>query len=756
MRNLFARLFFLIVGTLYFLPLLTAQVQINHKAYLVGQLKTSTVAAIEVSNLTGVEIHYIFKGWITDEDGQELLRVKSELLKHQPGTAYFSEAQPGKSRQLNVDPLERLELVYAQKGWEAYSGKLTLHAELIHPLDTFSIIARTTREIQSKNGVLVDDQGRFMADPYQVRMNVSLRYGEPFSLETLPRFLQLDNQNEYSYCGTFMVEIRQGEEVLYAATLAQECIPVGITKLTADDLEVVINRYAERALDQPMRLQVFQQELQPHGPTNGQGITPAAHANFNDTYRLYTSEVLGLNFEFFDHAELSPTPDAPPTVEFSEQGRVQEVFFETQFRRQQYPSPINYPGGFYITRGDLNGGLGVLVYDWEAMSAKEWTAYFAYQHRIDPSQVRKTQSEELSIWYPSKWDNLREQNITRLPYHTFTIGIKDANRMIFVSTSSIDTARAAALVPSYRQARYLVDPATILQGLNYNGWRFEAQQTEAGELLDITVVAGEDRPGSEKRTQVFERYAGYAAILKEELQNWWEGAPYEPPSQEELDRRIAENPDFAPLALAKMRVLKPGAVDFRKYDYYYWEAAHLRFRHRIQGEGASDANIFPYETVYILDDEGKIRDRRSSQGRHTSQEKAENTILFQSDYLHLPTVSGQYVMVHHAPLGTLSDQEIMILLRDEFKNPFTETPTLRQEQVEDWDFFVSADLTNPGKRAGRFNSMFIRTPEGLYKVTISGGLQSDFKSFFNSLEISGRRLRFEYDTAGHFQRVQFQ
>ena len=98
----------------------------------------------------------------------------------------------------------------------------------------------------------------------------------------------------------------------------------------------------------------------------------------------------------------------------------------------------------------------------------------------------------------------------------------------------------------------------------------------------------------------------------------------------------------------------------------------------------------------------------------------------------------------------------MTILQDDHDNPFTPAPAIRHEQVDGWDLFLSEELVNTGKHGGRFNTLFIRSPEGLYKITINGGLKSDFKNFLNSLEISGQQLQFQYDQAGQFQSVRFQ
>lgn len=709
-----------------------------------------------MTNFTGVEIHYLFKGWITDEAGNELLRVKSELLKNRPGSADFSDEHEGPIRQLNVDPFEKLAVVNAASGWQDYSGTAVLHAELIHPLDTFSIIARATKEVHLDKGVFVDAEGRYATDPNLAKLSISLRYGESFLLEGMSAYLLMENENEYPHCGTYWFTIQQEGTEIYRARVSGDCMPIGKTSLKASDYIVEVNQYEERSLDQPLRLSTFRGDGSYPGPTDGQTIPSYAHAGFDDSQGTYTSQALGLSLAFFEYAEINAVPKSKsdPILEFNEKGSVEELYVEP-LHRQRYPLPLDHTRGFFLTRGDLNGGVSTMVFDWNCMSEEDWVSYFGYQHNCAPEEVRKLSTDRLSILYPPRWANMRQQKTMRPPLQVFSLGIHDGDRMILLSMSSVDTAQAAAMLPNYSQPRFLTDPVKLLASVRYNGWRFEAIQDASGELQEIKMITDGEHPTAEQRERTFEQYARYTSLLEKELENRRGATKTVAPSLEDLDLQIAANPDLEPHQLVRFKVLKPGLPDFREYTDYHWETADVKFRYRLIPGKETEPFKMTFHTQYILNEQDSILSRnRSSRG--TPIEEAEHSIDIQSDQLYLPFTPNQYVEIHHISHGQLSDREIKIVLGDEYAAPVSEAPAILRRQSAGWEFFLSERLINTGKRGGLCNVMFIRSPRALYKVKVSGGMKSDIKKILNSLQIGGQSLQFQFDDDGQFEKVQVQ
>lgn len=740
---------------LLFAGSLRAQVNLSYEEFLLGEISPSSVASISVTNYTGVEIHYLFKGWVTDENGVEVLRVKSELLKHRSGRADFLEERGASNRLLNVDPFANLAIVQAAVGWKTYTGKLTLNGELVHPLDTFSIIARGSKEVYLKNGAFVTVEGQYVTDPHLAQLRPTIKYGELFELDKLSSYFRLENTNAHPHCGRYWITVQQGEDVVYNAELKQTCIPPGTHDLQADAFEVISDRYAERDLTAPLRISTFSMDSRSPGPRDSEFVPTYAHAQFDDEKVVYESRALGLSLQFYQHAEVSAMPADVnrSTIVFDEQGEIEEVH-RPAYSIKPYPMPLDFPLGFHLGRGDLNGGVVTMVYDWNHLSAEDWTTYFAYRHNLDPAEVKKMSVDGLEIWYPGRLHNIRKLDAMRPPYDTFSIGIRDGDRFLIVSTSYVDPDGPFPL-PVKRKPAYLISVPEIFASLNYHGLQFEPVLSPDGSLQEVQVNKQEEMPTVAERAAIFRQYALYASLLAE-WQNTYEFQQQKRPlTIAEMDLRLSENPGTEPLPSRTFQVIKPGLDTVRHYVEYNWEPAELSFTHRVSTGMQNEPFTAPNQTVYQINERDSVLNKKNFYGHQVRSDwEGENRIVYTSEILTVQTVATQSVSINYTDEHTLSGREIMILLKDDYTSPFGQVPELVHHQIDGWDFFLPKQLVNTLSRGARGNILFILSPDKLYKVRITGGLISDISNFLNSLKINDRSLQFEYDEQNELKQIE--
>lgn len=725
-----------------------AQVYMTYEDPLIGQISKTTAAQVNVSNFTGVEIHYYFKGWITDEDGRELLRVKSQLLKHRPGGALYSrEGAEEDYRMLNVDPWEKLEIFSEVKGWEQHTGQLTLHAQLIHPLDTFSVIAAVEQTVYLKNGTFVNTDGQYITDPQLVRLLFEREYDDDFLLEQLPDALSLENNNPYPYCGDYYLRIQQGGEDIFVAKLKADCIPAGKQTLSWQDLEVELDRYADRNLEQELEvvIQATASDVNGHRITRVQAVR---HAQYDGSQRTYSSRIFGLSFDFFNYAEQWAFPaKAAPVLIFDEGGRISDVE-QLPIIPLQYPWPMDFPRGFYLSRDDVNGGVGLLAYDWTDLSEEEWRSFLAYQWACSTDAIRQQSVDDVTFWYPKQLHNIKRDNKMPWPYDIFSVAIQDGERfLILTSTIALPPTQ---IIPNYEYPDFEIDPQAIFSTVNYHGLALELKVDQSGNLQQIVAEgAGRNLASSADRQAAYDRFARYASIVKAVQPSSWAAPELERPSLEALDQQIAASSDVQALAMPHIQKITPNADPVRKYRDYNWEEAALTFSHRIAaGEEGQQYEPFVGELSlrYQLDEQDSILSRYFTMlSKSIDTENWAGEIAYSAKRLSLSTIRGQQIQIDWADPKALSDREVEIVLLDEFVFPFAEAPKLYRQDLKDWTFWTTKRMLNKSKKGTPNSVVFVRTDAALFRINLTGGFTSDVPFFLNSLVLEGHQLSFDFD-----------
>lgn len=715
-----------------------AQVNIQFSDVHTGQITEASVAHIKVMNFTGVEIHYHFKGYISTPDGQELLRVKSELLKHTPGGADFAEEhQENPPGQLNVDPFKNLTIQFASPNWGSYSGPINFRAELIHPLDTFSIIARTDHAVRLKNGKFVDEKGRFSTDPSLVKLEVQVPRSQLFELDSLLNFVKLTNGNDYPHCQLppFVITIKQGRKDIYQLEYQRPCIDIGEQKLKPSDFKVLLDEYASRDRQELIAIHF------PNGNhTESAPIWTTQHAQYTDTKETFTSSALGLSFDHFEYAKVSPVPyEKGPTLIFDKDGAIVEVAPPAN-RSFFYAMPIDYPLGFRVSRDDVNGNFSVKTYDWNSLSEVEWEAFFAGRQK----NVIKQQVGDIEVWQSPHLEQVIDDPRTVFPYQRFMLGIRDGNRFLVTSVTKVIVDRE---LPNYFPSHFALDEAAFFTSLRYHGIGFKPEVDEAGELLKLVPYVVKSLTPAADRLASFDRFRAYATLPNLSYTNYY-GTPeiIASPSLSSLDRQLEERQESKLLSLPQITKITPDFDTVRHYATYEWAEVALKFDHRtVVASQVSPRFSKMFETFYF-DKRDSIVSVSISSGPQDAPEKPGLALVaITSSALNLSAIPYQHLLVDHFTNSDLTDGQLSTIVAYDNSNQVSKPADIKKVTLGEWSVFASNRMANPMRRFGTGNMILVKTPSRIYRIRITGGFKSDILPFFNSLEIEGQQLKFEYE-----------
>ncbi|WP_020538232.1 hypothetical protein [Lewinella cohaerens] len=717
------------------------QVNIQFSEVHTGQITEASVAHIKVMNFTGVEIHYHFKGYVSTPDGQELLRVKSELLKHTPGGADFAEEhQENPPGQLNVDPFKNLTIQFAAPNWESYSGPLNFRAELIHPLDTFSIIARKDHTVRLKNGKFVDEKGRFSTDPSLVKLEVEVPRNQLFELDSLLSFVKLTNNNAYPHCHLppLVITIKQGRKDIYQLEYQHPCIGIGEQKLKPSDFKVLLDEYASRDRQELIAIHF------PNGNhTESAPILTPQHAQYTDTKETFTSSALGLSFDHLEYAKVSPVPyEKGPTLIFDKEGAIVEIAPPAK-RSFFYAMPIDYPLGFRVSRDDVNGNFSVKTYDWNSLSEAEWEAFFAGQQK----KVIKQQVGDIEVWQSPHLVEVVDDPRTVFPYQRFMLGIRDGNRFLMTSVTKVIVDRT---ISNYYPVHFSLDEVDFFASLRYHGLGFQPEVDDSGKLLQLIPYAAEPLTPVADRRAVFDRYRAYATLSNLSYSNYY-GTPEitEPPSLDSLDRQLEERQKSQLLSLPQITKITPDFDTVRHYATYEWPEIALKMEHRtVVGAQVSPRFSKMFQSFYF-DNRDSIVSVSASSGPQNLSEKAGLALVsLESSTLNLSVIPYQHLFVDHFTNSDLTDGQLRGIIAFENSNQASKPADIKKVTLGSWSVFASNRMANPIRRFGTGNMILVKTPSRIYRIRITGGFESDILPFLNSLEIEGQQLKFEYEEEG--------
>lgn len=270
----------LLFFNLFLLAKIHAQVELEFPEAFTDTIDKNTLARVEVTNLTGVDIDYLFKAWMVGDSGQTLLSLESSLLQQKTGIANFKEESEGSSRLLNRAPWTGLKTTQQKKGWQVYTGNVFITARLVHPLDTSSVIAETSKAAYLIKGVFSKADGSPVTDPHKFSLSFWPENAEWFKIEDFFSYFEIHNYNPIKDCLPLQFEVIQEFEVLFRASIQSICIPSGHHRLSKLNplIEISLNHYVQRSPDKPIEIQY---QLGIHSPSNI-SIPPQIHSPKHD------------------------------------------------------------------------------------------------------------------------------------------------------------------------------------------------------------------------------------------------------------------------------------------------------------------------------------------------------------------------------------------------------------------------------------------------------------------------------------------
>lgn len=726
---------YLTIGLVLFLAFnLQAQVRMQYKKHLTGKLVVSDIAAIQVTNFTGVDIGYIYKGWAIDSSGKEVLRIKSEILTQGPGSANYHQndqsSLPKKTEVAFKTIKESIDL-------SRFSGSLTLHSELVHPLDTTSIIARDKKDIILKNGAVVDSQGALLIDPQLVGISFKHHFSQPFELDKLSAYLEINNEMGFSFCKPLNLKIKQEERELFAAIIDPFCVREGQNSPEKEQWTILKNDYAGRNLETPVTV-TFSFGAQ----ERNRNIRTVDHALYDDQLENYKSEALGISFDFVNHADIlsAPSPRSMVII-FDEQGAVENVETIMSWRGES-PIDLNYPYGFGVQRSDVNGSVQLSVYDHNSFNEEEWKSYLAYVNRVNAEDISVAKTSGVEIWYPPGLYNRRKESTRVVSYEVFTFAIRDRERVTFVELLNVVPD---STLENFPKPRIKIEKQAILGSFKYHGVGISFKPDDSGNITGVAFSDEAALADADYRKSSLAKYIRYEQILREKYQNQprYQSKPAKVDFRE-LDS-LAGLKTMENLEIPLCQKITPGYDPVRKYAEFSWDSMQIVFTHRVSER--LDRIPFSnqvYET-YTIDSQDSILSHYQTAGPiNLTLKEGERKLQFLGSLLQLSTVAGQQVTLTVIEKGLLSPRDMKALLVYEMSNRLHSPPEILEKEVDAWTFYVSERQVNTGRRMDRTNLFFLETGQYIYRLNISGGFESDIPHFFNHLSIEGKQLQFEY------------
>jgi len=735
----------------------TAQVVINYKEYLTGTADVADIAAISVLNSTGVEIDYIYKGWVTDESGNEVMRIESEVLTQSWGLANYH-----KTDQLDESDKAEWEyrIIHQEIDLAHYSGKLTFHSDLVHPLDTSSIIASESKAVSLEEGLYLDKNGSPMYDPRLLEINLAYHHEPIFELNYIIDLMVCSNYNQTPCCVPVEYEISQGATILYKASIKSLCIPPGEHTVQASNPEIVVllNKYDERLPDEPIKVKYGFGEA---GMRYSE-IYPQRHSPQPKTYIPYRNEALGLEVDFMAGAVPNFIPDASKMLMvFDTEGQVEEVaLLEAGSFLPLHTMGLNNPYGMYLRRDDVNGAFLLQTLDATQFTGHQWRAIVANANHTAPDQVRCFQYHDLEVCVPNQLHHvIRYPNAPR-PLDLFSCFIMDNDRLLLLHLMTV--------LPGDKNENIIIpvdviDRMKVLNSMHYHGVQLEFVYDSTGMLETMRFHDALNKAASERKQQ-YEKYLLYDHALKQlgDLYSevWTGEYNY---NQTLLDKLIKSNDITTLSPMSSFSILTPENDTIRHYRPFIWEDGNLRFLHRFNETTADEPVFSNAKIAYQLDEKGVIT--AAEQLEENVPAGLENAIVLPGKSMDFYVLNNESITLRAMPANAVSIEDARRIVYFENGNEIFPEVEILEYPLGDWHFIISRDLLNPGQWVGKKNVFMLFTHKAVYKIGMSQqfrykgkitSLDGDFLQFFNSLEVEGRKLVFQYDFHHQLEKIDFQ
>lgn len=736
----FALFFFLLVNGITS----NAQVKMYYEDFLVGDIRIEDVTKISVTNFTGVEIDYIYKGYVLDASGKELIQLRSDILRQKRGMTDYQEIQ-----------IKGLKIIKKDIDLETFSGSLTFRSELVHPLDTFSIIAREEKQVILKDGIAVDEKGAVLVDPRLVDMEFRFRYDEKFELEDLFDKIRFNNKNPAAACLKLAYEIRQEGREIYSAAIPSLCLPPGESGLTEKQrqlLQVSANDYENRSKEHPVHVIYKLGERQ----SGSRKIENVAHTDFNADYSSYESKSTGLSFDFINNAVLEFFPAASNSVMiFDENDSVMEMGYTGYPKEAPDYFGINNPFGGTLRRVDINGGIQWAVYSQDNFTDDQWLGYLAHLNQVPAKNINTYAFKDLEIMVPSSRDN----TINARPgfeYTIFMLMIKDGNRVVVFGTRYL-SKRPENL--NSKPEELELNTEKVLNSIAYHGVAFDFKFDEYGQLTALDLKPENEFVSLEQRQRNYEKWLRYKYVLFD-----WRNPKvlecydeHRKVNFQKMDAFIQREEINEKAEVPRYTVVSPENQEYLKYDSFSWDSIGIQFIHRLDRTTLRTSTMKNYEHYYY-DNAGKIGQfSQVAPGKPQTEylEEYPNYLELLSTRLQINPVFGQNIVVSKLESEKIISEDLISAIvtyeNSSVKKACREVLTFRSG---DWDIFAPALKFNSNAWSAQSNCFLVNTGTNLFRFKIQGGFKMDIERFLDSIQIDGKKFEFLFDEQDNLKKVE--
>ncbi len=717
-----------------------AQVNINYEKQLTGSMHLSDVYAINVTNFTGVDIDYIYKGWAVDSNGNKVIELQSNVLTQSRGSTNYNKND-------KFDSWKKGELNFKNYNYSidtsSYSGKLTYFSELVHPVDTSSIIARKQKEVYLKNGMYVSDSGIPLIDPRLMDLILDYKSNEKFEFDNLHKKLKFDNKNEANCCQTLSFEITQNGKKIYASSLEDFCVPAGISYMTESQikaLNVSVNTYSDRNKTTPIKVSYRL------GDSNGsRDISNISHSEFDFSPIRYTHHASGLSFDFINSADIISN--------FSASSFVVEINKDNSIEKLEMLGHRGSPGiegmkmyhPFFINlyREDYNGSIAVSMLQKENFNADQWKGLLCFVNNFDQSELTEVKHNDITIIAPKALSNMRKSfggNRVKMGYAFIII---DQQTVTMYNASYYKFLVEDPKSPK----REKLDLDEALKNIQYNGihlgFSFENEVLKEIKCREGEVVSQEKR--REHRDKMRRYHHHFSQMKGSSKQQYMTNGMLD---LDKLDEKIANENSIAMSDIPQYIVSAPNEIRNLNTAFSSSDSIDIQLSYRstesVREQVYNRVEEYDYEEVYKIKSSAYMMQGVSFSAESGNIEDNMKILTFTSFTLDL-NPSGQKIEL--SKLNALSKDQKWIKELVRYQNTESKNDPLTSKtiQVDELKFYVPIKTLEKKQWSKEKLCMYIDTGKNMYRLNLIVPTTFDRNYILNNMVIEGQEYTFNFE-----------
>jgi len=717
-----------------------AQVNIHYEKQLTGRMHISDIGAINVTNFTGVDIDYIYKGWAMDANDNIVIKIKSNVLTQPKGSMNYNKND-------KFDSWKKGELNFKISKYSidtsSYSGALTYYSELVHPLDTLSIIARNQKKVHLKNGFYATDNGKLMTDPRLLNLSFDYKYNEKFVLDSLFGKIRFDNKNEAECCQILSFEILQDGAKIYASNLGSFCADPGISYLTEDQikaLNVSVNTYNARSKTSPIKVRYRFGES-----SDSRSISNISHSDFDFSAVRYTHHASGLSFDYINSADVISNFEASSfIVEINEDNTIE------RYEMLGHPgSPgiegmkMYHPFFTNIMREDYNGSIAVLMLHKENFTAAQWRGVVSFTNNVDQSELTEIQYKDITIIAPKALSNMRKS------YGGNRVRVGYAFIIIDQETVTLYDASYYKLIvenPDHPK-REKLDLNEALKSIHYNGiqlgFSFENEVLKGIEFEEGKVVTQEKR--REQRDKMRRYHHLFSGLNSRNKQQYMIGNELD---INKLDQKILDDNNATLSDIPQYIVSTPNGIKNLETKTSSSDSLDLQVSYRSTGSIREQifnrVEKYDYEELYKIESSAYMMKRVSFSSKSGNTENNEKIVKFASIGLDINS-SGQQIEISKLDDLPMDTNWIIELVRFQNLTHKGDPLTVKTIQVDGLTFYVPVKTLEKTQWQKEKLCIYMDSGQNMYRLNLILPSVFDRNYVLNNMLVEGKQYTFNFE-----------